>query len=66
MDTLYEIFYLYPLFSLLQTAFMIWMLVDAYRRGAEWFWFLISCWFPASAPGFICSPSNSPAATSAI
>jgi hypothetical protein len=46
MDTLYEIFYLYPLFSLLQTAFMIWMLVDAYRRGAEWFWFLIILMVP--------------------
>jgi hypothetical protein len=46
MDTIYEIFYLYPILSLLQTAFMIWMLVDAYRRGAEWFWFWIVLFLP--------------------
>src|SRR5690349_7905580 len=27
--------------SLLQTAFMVWMLVDAYRRGADSFWFWV-------------------------
>ena len=47
MDILYDIFYAFPLLSLLQTAFMIWMLVDAYRRGAEWFWF----WLILLVPG---------------
>src|SRR5262245_47522683 len=31
----------HPLLSLAQTAFMVWMLVDAYRRGAESFWFWV-------------------------
>jgi phosphoglycerol transferase MdoB-like AlkP superfamily enzyme len=47
MDTIYEILTFYPLFSLLQTAFMVWMLVDAYRRGAEWFWFFVILFVPA-------------------
>lgn len=46
MDTLLEIYSLFPILSLLQTGFMIWMLVDAYRRGAEWFWFLIILFVP--------------------
>lgn len=40
MDILYY-FYHHPLLSAAQTAFMIWMLVDAYRRGAEFFWYWI-------------------------
>ncbi len=31
----------HPVLSLAQTAFMIWMLVDAYRRRAEYYWFWI-------------------------
>jgi hypothetical protein len=46
MDIIFDIFNLFPILSLLQTAFMVWMLVDAYRRGAEWFWFLIIFFVP--------------------
>jgi hypothetical protein len=46
MNSIYELFYLYPILSLLQTAFMIWMLVDAYRRRAEWFWFFYILFLP--------------------
>jgi hypothetical protein len=38
---LLEYFFDYPYIALLQTAFMIWMLVDAYRRGAEFYWYWI-------------------------
>jgi hypothetical protein len=38
--------YLYQLVSLAQTAFMVWMLVDAYRRGVEWYWFCIILFVP--------------------
>jgi hypothetical protein len=40
-SSFYELFYLYPWLSLVQTAFLIWMLVDAYRRPAETFWFFV-------------------------
>ena len=50
MNSIFEIFYAFPLLSLIQTAFMIWMLVDAYRRGAEWFWFLIILFVPFAGP----------------
>ena len=46
MDYLLEIYELYPLLSLLQTAFMVWMLVDCYRRGAEYYWYLIILLLP--------------------
>src|SRR5262245_9103565 len=35
LDQLWNILYL------AQAAFTIWMLVDAYRRGAEYYWYLI-------------------------
>jgi hypothetical protein len=35
-----------PWLGLLQTAFMVWMLVDAYRRGADWFWMLLIFFVP--------------------
>jgi hypothetical protein len=41
MDSLLDVFHSHPIFSLLQTAFTIWMLVDVYRRGAEYFWFWV-------------------------
>ena len=41
MDYLLEIFAHYGILAYAQTAFMVWMLVDAYRRGAEYYWFLI-------------------------
>jgi hypothetical protein len=39
--------YLYQLFYVAQGAFTIWMLVDAYRRGAEQYWYLIILFVPA-------------------
>jgi hypothetical protein len=41
METLQELFFAYPVLSLAQTAFMIWMLVDAARRRADYYWFWI-------------------------
>jgi hypothetical protein len=41
MGPVYRLFAEYPLLSLAQTALTIWMLVDAYRRHAEAFWFWI-------------------------
>jgi hypothetical protein len=41
MEYFLEIFGLYTIPALLQTAFTIWMLVDAYRRGAEVYWYLV-------------------------
>ncbi len=41
-----EYLYAHPVFSLLQGAFTIWMLVDAYRRQAESFWFYIILFVP--------------------
>jgi hypothetical protein len=39
MEHLYQT--LYQGLWLAQAAFTIWMLVDAYRRGADWFWYWI-------------------------
>jgi len=36
-----ELPYLFPVLSVVQAAFTIWMLVDAYRRQAEPFWFWV-------------------------
>jgi hypothetical protein len=38
--------YLYQVLYLAQGAFTIWMLVDAYRRGAESYWFLVILFLP--------------------
>ncbi len=46
MYYLLEIFGHYPLVSLLQTAFMVWMLVDCYRRGADWYWYWVIFFLP--------------------
>ncbi len=35
-----------PILTALQTAFMIWMLVDVYRRGAEVYWYFIILFLP--------------------
>jgi hypothetical protein len=44
VDLLFGYFQAHPAISLAQTAFMIWMLVDAYRRQAEVYWYwLIFC-----------------------
>jgi hypothetical protein len=43
MHFFYDFLYQYPYLALAQTAFMVWMLVDAYRRHADfiWFWVII-------------------------
>src|SRR5947209_2077661 len=41
MQILHSLFLRYPLLSLAQTAFMVWMLIDAYRRRAEGYWFWV-------------------------
>jgi hypothetical protein len=46
MESLFEIFHYHPIITLLQTAFMVWMLVDAYRRGAEYYWFWVILFLP--------------------
>ena len=46
MQFFYELLSKYPILSLAQTAFMIWMLVDVYRRGAEHFWFWVIFFVP--------------------
>lgn len=38
--------YVYQLFYLAQAAFTIWMVVDAYRRRAEYFWFFLILFVP--------------------
>jgi hypothetical protein len=46
MEILQRLFLEYPLLSLAQTAFMVWMLIDAYRRRAEGFWFWVILFLP--------------------
>src|SRR5437660_566212 len=36
----------HPLLIVLQVGFVVWMLIDAYRRQAETFWFWIILFFP--------------------
>jgi hypothetical protein len=46
MQVIQSFFVDYPLLSLAQTAFMVWMLIDAYRRRAEGFWFWVILFVP--------------------
>ena len=46
MDYLLEFFQFHPILSALQTAFMVWMLVDCYRRRAEYFWYFVIFFLP--------------------
>ena len=46
MEHLLDILAYYPILTALQTAFMIWMLVDCYRRGAEGYWFWVILFLP--------------------
>jgi hypothetical protein len=39
MHVIYEFFVEYPFLALLQLAFTVWMLIDAYNRSAEFLWF---------------------------
>jgi hypothetical protein len=46
MEIIHRLFLEYPLLSLAQTAFMVWMLIDAYRRRAEGYWFWVILFLP--------------------
>ncbi len=46
MHILYEYLAAYPILSAAQSLFMLWMLFDAYRRGAEHFWFWVIFFVP--------------------
>ncbi len=46
MQLIHGLFLAHPLLSLGQTAFMVWMLIDAYRRRAEGFWFWVILFLP--------------------
>src|SRR5262249_22209202 len=46
MHILYSYLYDHPFLALLQVAFTLWMLVDAYRRHAETFWFWVILFLP--------------------
>jgi hypothetical protein len=46
MEIIQDLIFANPLLSVAQTAFMVWMLVDAYRRQADTFWFLLIFFVP--------------------
>lgn len=50
MNFLFDFVHDYPLISLAQGAFTLWMAVDAYRRGAEFFWYWIIFFVPFIGP----------------
>lgn len=50
MHFLFRFLFDHPLVSLAQTAFTVWMLVDSYRRRAEYFWFFVILWLQPVGP----------------
>ena len=48
MEIIRDLIFANPLLSVAQTAFMVWMLVDAYRRQADGFWFLVIFFVPVA------------------
>jgi hypothetical protein len=46
MEIVLQFLFAHPYLSVAQTAFMIWMLVDCYRRQAESFWFWVIFFIP--------------------
>jgi hypothetical protein len=46
----YTFFAEHPIFAAVQVAFTIWMLVDAYHRGVDYFWYWIILLAPAIGP----------------
>ena len=46
MPFFYDLLSAHPVLTLAQGAFTIWMLVDAYRRQAETFWFWVILFLP--------------------
>jgi hypothetical protein len=46
MHLLYDLVNSHPIISLAQMLFTIWMAVDVYRRGAEYFWYWVILFIP--------------------
>jgi hypothetical protein len=46
VNIFFQYFQEYPIIYLAQTAFMVWMLVDAYRRQVEQFWYFVIFFIP--------------------
>ncbi len=50
MGQIYSLMSEYPALSVIQLAFAIWMLVDAHRRGMDYYWFFIIFFVPIAGP----------------
>ena len=50
MGYLYSLMSDYPILSVLHLAFALWMLVDAHRRGMDYYWFFIIFFVPIAGP----------------
>lgn len=50
MGQIYSLMSDYPVLSVIQLAFAIWMLVDAHRRGMDYYWFFIIFFVPIAGP----------------
>jgi hypothetical protein len=50
MGFLYSWLSEYPVLSVLHMAFALWMLVDAHRRGMDYYWFFIIFFVPIAGP----------------
>ncbi len=50
MFFIYDLFARYPILGVLQLAFKIWMLYDAYKRRADLIWFLVIFFLPILGP----------------
>lgn len=46
----FHFIYEYPILAVLQTLLTLWMVVDCYQRGADWFWFWIIFLFQPIGP----------------
>jgi hypothetical protein len=50
MNFFFNLIHDYPLIFILHLAFTVWMLIDAYQRGVEQFWFLVILFVPVIGP----------------
>jgi hypothetical protein len=50
MGYLYSLMAQYPVLSVIQLAFAVWMLVDAQRRGMDYYWYFIIFFVPIAGP----------------
>src|SRR5216684_1638651 len=50
MGQIYSLMSDYPVLSVIQLAFALWMLVDAHRRGMDYYWFFIIFFVPIAGP----------------